>query len=413
MVRSVFNIFNQANQLKVNPSYHMKSRGGRSPNKQVVSAGVGPSGSAMPQQQPQNGSPRPQPLGAPAAPPQASCAQVQGVASLVTQSPKTASASRGGAAAPSPVGMSPSGAVPSSAFVKPTPRRTTDASMGLRDHSSSSIGHSDSNVSTASESNVSNSSSSKSNSGNNSASSTDSVIFRPSSCDELESGMESDTNMVPRSPQIKMRPTIPNSLPTTPVTPQPMDHISSLRKKQQMAQEAAALKQQQQQQRSSSLETSERQPPAGCTPIRRESGSDDRTMDGIRPMQPIARSTPYNLLHHQRNNGPQPVGSPSIMRNLSLNSGGGAPNSPHSASSRLGVNRPLIDPSKLISNQMRRRLDVGSDVEYGSDVDGYDVTAGYMSDGDILKSNNKAEVETCGYMSEGGASMVAKRLQQR
>jgi neuron navigator 2 len=36
-----------------------------------------------------------------------------------------------------------------------------------------------------------------------------------------------------------------------------------------------------------------------------------------------------------------------------------------------------------------------------------------MSDGDILKGNNKVEDMNCGYMSEGGASLYARRLQQR
>jgi neuron navigator 2 len=52
------------------------------------------------------------------------------------------------------------------------------------------------------------------------------------------------------------------------------------------------------------------------------------------------------------------------------------------------------------------------DTDYGSDIEGFDVAAGYMSDGDILRSSHVDDINS-GYMSEGGASLYAKRMQQR
>ena len=290
-----------------------------------------------------------------------------------------------------------------SAFARPTPRRVTEGTP-LNDVSGG-IHTSDSNVSTASESNVSNSSSSKS--GNNSASSTDSVIFRPSSCDELDSDTGGGAG---RSPQIKARPTIPNSLPTN--TTPPLDHISSLRKKQQQALQAL---------RSASDASDQSRDAASGVSSRTDSSamtsgqSRDDAMAGIRPMQPMTRNMPYST----RSGGSGGcAGSPALLRQLSLQQAASAGcSSPHSASSRLGVNRPLIDPAKLISHSMRRTVSNGADQSDFSDAEpGYDVTAGYMSDGDILKSKASGSgggEMTSGYVSEGGASEYAKRLQQR
>ena len=284
--------------------------------------------------------------------------------------------------------------------------------------SKTSINHSDSNVSTASESgNVSNSSSSKSNSGNNSASSTDSVIYRPSSCDELESGMESDSNQVPKSPHIKTRPSLPSSLPTQ-CTP-PLDHISSLRNKQQQQ----LQKQQQQLQTAdaqrkkettfdSEVKTEEKEASSSSSSEnkenKKESGEDgdsggDLDIKPMQPMQPTMRSTPYSFLRSGSS-------SPSPFRQVQTST---------PSNSRIrGSNKPLIDPSKLYTNAMKQgAYNQGvaghhQEGDYSGDVDGYDVTAGYMSDGDILRSNQSEDLSS-GYMSEGGASLYAKKIQQR
>lgn len=58
-----------------------------------------------------------------------------------------------------------------------------------------------------------------------------------------------------------------------------------------------------------------------------------------------------------------------------------------------------------------------SDADYASESDTYDYVSGYMSDGDILKNRNNGggggDDWTSGYLSEGGASLYARRLQQR
>ena len=70
--------------------------------------------------------------------------------------------------------------------------------------------------------------------------------------------------------------------------------------------------------------------------------------------------------------------------------------------SRLGLTRPLLDPAKLTSLR--------------TDTSAAEAGTGYMSDGDILKNKSSAGANydmTSGYVSEGGVSMYAKKLQQR
>jgi neuron navigator 2 len=93
-----------------------------------------------------------------------------------------------------------------------------------------------------------------------------------------------------------------------------------------------------------------------------------------------------------------------------------------------GVNRPVVDSTKFYSGQNIKRTNsssgnnngsssnngASSDADYASDVDTYDYVSGYMSDGDILKNNSRAQDDwSSGYLSEGGASLYARRLQQR
>ena len=147
------------------------------------------------------------------------------------------------------------------------------------------------------------------------------------------------------------------------------------------------------------------------TVIGEEAASGDTfDVDSIKPMQPLMRSTQYNYLRSLNNS---PLMRPSLhMPSLSSQNQGLA----HSASSRLGVNRPLIDPSKLYTHNMKRATSNygGSTMEldYESDAGGFDCSAGYMSDGDVLRSNHPDDINS-GYMSEGGASLYAKRMQQR
>ncbi|XP_048766551.1 neuron navigator 3-like isoform X3 [Ostrea edulis] len=136
----------------------------------------------------------------------------------------------------------------------------------------------------------------------------------------------------------------------------------------------------------------------------------------IKPMAPITRAMSYGssgLLHGYRSPGNKlPV--------LNYHNPGYATPTPayFASTSRLGVNRPLIDHGKFYSGPIRKvpssGQNSGFDTDYSSDYDAYDYMSGYMSDGDILK-NNQAKMEdmTSGYLSEGGASLYARRLQQR
>ena len=92
-----------------------------------------------------------------------------------------------------------------------------------------------------------------------------------------------------------------------------------------------------------------------------------------------------------------------------------------SASSRLGVNKPLIDTSKFLINPVRRAMSTSMGSTGQADGGGYGADdspappvdmSGYMSDGDVLRRNDLDDMNS-GYMSEGGATLYARRLQQR
>ncbi|XP_013405950.1 neuron navigator 2 isoform X3 [Lingula anatina] len=134
-----------------------------------------------------------------------------------------------------------------------------------------------------------------------------------------------------------------------------------------------------------------------------EGGAED-TVD-IKPMQPLSRSY-LKGLSGSGQKGPQgsgPINGQSVPHYLST------------TSSRYGINKSLLDPVKVYANSQRRlgsNYGMSSDYSDYSDVECYaDMTAGYMSDGDILKSNRIDDFS--GYLSEGGASMYARRMQQR
>lgn len=128
----------------------------------------------------------------------------------------------------------------------------------------------------------------------------------------------------------------------------------------------------------------------------------------IKPMPPIMRAMPYGYFRGFSGTvPPKSFHLPGISTPTTLYA--------NSASSRLGVNRPFIDPNRLYSNSMKRTISNCNNVlesDYSSDADTYDYISGYMSDGDILKSN-RVEDMTSGYISEGGASLYARRMQQR
>lgn len=136
----------------------------------------------------------------------------------------------------------------------------------------------------------------------------------------------------------------------------------------------------------------------------------------IKPMQPIMRAMPYGSSGYLRGYGAP--GSPASGK-IFHNPGYATPTTAYYArTSSLGINRPLIgDPAKFYSGSIKRTQSTGQnssmDTDYSSDYDTYDYVSGYMSDGDILKGNKLGDDMTSGYLSEGGASLYARRLQQR
>lgn len=133
------------------------------------------------------------------------------------------------------------------------------------------------------------------------------------------------------------------------------------------------------------------------------------TLD-IKPMEPINRS-----MHYAQGYMRSPYATPgkpmpiAVSQNQCYAMTGVSPN-------RMGINRSLMEANKFYSGSIKRTTSTGSGNvsydEYSSDYDTYDYISGYMSDGDILKGN-KMEDMSSGYMSEGGASLYARRLQQR
>ena len=133
------------------------------------------------------------------------------------------------------------------------------------------------------------------------------------------------------------------------------------------------------------------------------------TLD-IKPMEPINRS-----MHYAQGFMRSPYASPgkpipiSMSQNQCYAMTGMTPN-------RIGINRSLMEANKFYSGSIKRAMSTGSGSvsydDYSSDYDTYDYISGYMSDGDILKGGKLDEL-TSGYMSEGGASLYARRLQQR
>ncbi|XP_076466294.1 neuron navigator 2-like isoform X3 [Babylonia areolata] len=136
----------------------------------------------------------------------------------------------------------------------------------------------------------------------------------------------------------------------------------------------------------------------------------------IKPMPPIMRALPYGYFR-----GYTGYSGLSSSRNFHIPGISVPPAAVYPARAQshgFGVNRTMMDPSKFYSGHNIKRAgsncpSVGNDTDYGSDIETYDYVSGYMSDGDILKSNNRNDDWSSGYLSEGGASLYARRLQQR
>ena len=131
------------------------------------------------------------------------------------------------------------------------------------------------------------------------------------------------------------------------------------------------------------------------------------TLD-IQPMQPLNRSLHYGGYMRGYASPNKPIPLPvSQGQCYAMTSVGG---------NRIGMNRSLMEIGKIYSSPIKRAISTGSGNvsfdENGSDYENYDYISGYMSDGDILKKNQMEDMNS-GYMSEGGASLYARRLQQR
>lgn len=220
--------------------------------------------------------------------------------------------------------------------------------------------------------------SSKSSSGDTSNSSTDSVIFRPSSCDD------SDAN-----------------------DGQP-DHITSLRNKKNMNKNDS---------QKPSLD--QKMPSAGQSNISMETILNDSKI--LKPLQPISTSMPYAFLRSlstlsqgksQGSSDPseRPLSSPSHRSTQS--------------DSFHRTNHHNITPSfgKLYSPVVLSTT-TASAIPYTIDdhlkkfpkqhvAPSGNGNSGYLSDGEILKSGASQDIGS-GYLSEGGATLYVRRIQQR
>ena len=248
---------------------------------------------------------------------------------------------------------------------------------------------------------------------NNSASSTESVIFRPSSCDEMGSEAEDNAKLQ----QLPAKSASSNS--DNSATPgrgglPPTDHISLLRQKQAQQVKAASAK------KVDSVPDTKLSAAVNNVAMKETEIIDD--VDGgdvemVKPMQPIVRSTPYSFLR-SLNTSVSPGLKPSLQTAAVLSPPMVSRSNMGSASSRLGLNRPLIDPGKLLNYSGKKASGHSTgapsivDSECLSDSESFGTAAGYMSDGDVLQASRFNDMNS-GYMSESGVSQYAKRLQQR
>lgn len=129
----------------------------------------------------------------------------------------------------------------------------------------------------------------------------------------------------------------------------------------------------------------------------------------IKPMQPIVRASPYGYARG--------LGTTSYSTARAL--------VPSVHVARLGLSRHAFSSSHdaiLSGAGAFKRLPCASHgsigdgaTDYGSDVDSVDLACGYMSDGDMLRGHGRGVNDdiASGYVSEGGASLYSRRLQNR
>ncbi|XP_047740885.1 neuron navigator 2 [Hyalella azteca] len=155
-----------------------------------------------------------------------------------------------------------------------------------------------------------------------------------------------------------------------------------------------------------------------------DDGDDAAVLSSIQPMQPLMRPTQYMRgiasLHSQNKMGMQEPNNtvPQKGMRISLHhprrgqiGGLESPQSPHQQLPRMPTHHsPLV-----VMRQTARGV-----TNY-PEIEGFDVTNGYMSDGDVLRplhvtggaGEAPAPCDLDGYMSEGGASLYAHKINQR
>ncbi|CAH1798480.1 unnamed protein product [Owenia fusiformis] len=304
--------------------------------------------------------------------------------------------------------------------------RKTSPSNSLQRRIKMGIKYTENNVERALQSSgkISNSASSMSDSNNstssksgNSDQSNDSVIYRPSETEDNMSGLESDSNMRSvNKPERKIQNT--NGAPTADdPTSKIKDHITAL--KEQRERKAAMNNKNSNGPKVETTFDSEvtteniagtSSPKETTFEVEEDENFELDTMD-IKPMEPLERSTPYSYLRAFSKDG---TDNQRTFNRYNFPGSSSYQHTPASqASSRIGVNR-LLDPNKFLSNSMKRTTSNCQSVQetdYGSDAESCDMAGGYVSDGDVLRTNRQDDYS--GYMSEGGASLYARRMQQR
>uniref|UniRef100_T1JCI4 AAA+ ATPase domain-containing protein n=1 Tax=Strigamia maritima TaxID=126957 RepID=T1JCI4_STRMM len=128
----------------------------------------------------------------------------------------------------------------------------------------------------------------------------------------------------------------------------------------------------------------------------------DDIMVNIKPMQPMMRASPYS---YTRNLGVYSLSrsvAPSLhVSHLGLHNERGQRITAHHDHSGI-----YASSMKCVANPTML------DADYACNVDHVSMSNGYMSDGDMLRSGRSDDIGS-GYMSEGGASLYARRVQAR
>ncbi|XP_023227055.1 neuron navigator 3-like isoform X2 [Centruroides sculpturatus] len=121
-------------------------------------------------------------------------------------------------------------------------------------------------------------------------------------------------------------------------------------------------------------------------------------MVNIKPMQPLTRASPYGYTR--------------LGWSARKMTPAGRVQTDVSPCTRLAVNRLIAqDSSRIYGVPVKRTPIEKLEQDYVTDIELLDISAGYMSDGDMLRTGNgwRPDDIASGYMSEGGASLYARK----